>query len=82
MTVEGVDAIVLSGGSAFGLDAAGGVMARELSQARKLFEKGMEHLHRREMEPAALQALLAGLAERGVLGREASTAGRGKSRFA
>lgn len=27
--------------------------ARELSQARKLFEKGMEHLHRREMEPAA-----------------------------
>ena len=27
--------------------------ARDLSQARKLFEKGMEHLHRREMEPAA-----------------------------
>ncbi|MGE0702094.1 MAG: P1 family peptidase [Hyphomicrobiaceae bacterium] len=27
MTVEGVDAIVLSGGSAYGLDAAGGVMA-------------------------------------------------------
>jgi len=27
MTVEGVDAIVLSGGSAFGLDASGGVMA-------------------------------------------------------
>jgi D-aminopeptidase len=27
MTVEGVDAVVLSGGSAFGLDAAGGVMA-------------------------------------------------------
>lgn len=27
MTVEGVDGIVLSGGSAFGLDAAGGVMA-------------------------------------------------------
>lgn len=27
--------------------------ARELSQARKLFEKGMEHLHRREMDPAA-----------------------------
>jgi len=26
MTVEGVDAVVLSGGSAFGLDAAGGVM--------------------------------------------------------
>ncbi len=27
--------------------------ARELSQARKLFEKGMEHFHRREMEAAA-----------------------------
>lgn len=27
MTVEGIDAVVLSGGSAFGLDAAGGVMA-------------------------------------------------------
>lgn len=27
MTVEGVDAVVLSGGSAFGLDAAGGVMS-------------------------------------------------------
>ncbi len=27
MTVQGVDAVVLSGGSAFGLDAAGGVMA-------------------------------------------------------
>ena len=27
--------------------------ARGLSQARKLFEKGVEHLHRREMEPAA-----------------------------
>jgi len=27
--------------------------ARELSHAHKLFEKGMEHLHRREMEPAA-----------------------------
>jgi len=26
---------------------------RELSHAHKLFEKGMEHLHRREMEPAA-----------------------------
>lgn len=31
MTVQGVDAVVLSGGSAFGLDAAGGVMA-ELRQ--------------------------------------------------
>ena len=27
MTVEGIDAVVLAGGSAFGLDAAGGVMA-------------------------------------------------------
>ncbi len=27
--------------------------ARELSQARRLFEKGIEHLHRREMEAAA-----------------------------
>lgn len=27
--------------------------ARELSHARKLFEKGIEHLHRREMEAAA-----------------------------
>ena len=27
--------------------------ARELSHARKVFEKGMEHLHRREMEAAA-----------------------------
>ena len=27
--------------------------ARELSHARRLFEKGMEHLHRREMEAAA-----------------------------
>jgi tetratricopeptide (TPR) repeat protein len=27
--------------------------ARELSHARKLFEKGMEHVHRREMETAA-----------------------------
>jgi L-aminopeptidase/D-esterase-like protein len=27
MTVDGIDAVVLSGGSAFGLDAAGGVMA-------------------------------------------------------
>ena len=27
--------------------------ARELTHARKLFEKGMEHLHRREMPAAA-----------------------------
>jgi L-aminopeptidase/D-esterase-like protein len=34
MTVEGVDAIVLSGGSAFGLDAAGGVQAVLREQGR------------------------------------------------
>jgi D-aminopeptidase len=34
MTVERVDAFVLSGGSAFGLDAAGGVMAHLLSLGR------------------------------------------------
>ena len=33
-TVEGVDAIVLSGGSAFGLDAASGVQARMREQGR------------------------------------------------
>jgi D-aminopeptidase len=36
MTVEGVDAVVLSGGSAFGLDAAGGVMAVLREQGRGL----------------------------------------------
>lgn len=34
MTVQEVDAIVLSGGSAFGLDAAGGVMAVLAEQGR------------------------------------------------
>ncbi len=34
MTVEAVDALVLSGGSAFGLDAAGGVMAWLAEQGR------------------------------------------------
>jgi D-aminopeptidase len=34
MTVEGVDALVLSGGSAFGLDAAGGAMAYLASVGR------------------------------------------------
>jgi len=33
-TVERVDAITLSGGSAFGIDAAGGVMARLAEQGR------------------------------------------------
>ena len=39
MTVETVDALVLSGGSAFGLDAAGGVMAW-LAQAGRGFQVG------------------------------------------
>ena len=39
MTVERIDAFVLSGGSAFGLDAAGGVMAHLASQGRG-FAKG------------------------------------------
>jgi len=34
MTVEGVDALVLSGGSAFGLDAAGGVMSALAAKGR------------------------------------------------
>lgn len=36
MTVSQVDAVVLSGGSAFGLDASGGVMAHLASQGRGL----------------------------------------------
>ena len=36
MTVEAVDAIVLSGGSAFGLDAAGGVQAALREDGRGL----------------------------------------------
>jgi L-aminopeptidase/D-esterase-like protein len=36
MTVERIDALVLSGGSAFGLDAAGGVMAALAAQGRGL----------------------------------------------
>jgi L-aminopeptidase/D-esterase-like protein len=34
MTIERVDAIVLSGGTVFGLDAAGGVLARLREQGR------------------------------------------------
>ena len=41
MTVEGVDAIVLSGGSAFGLDAAGGVQAMLRQAGRGLDVRGM-----------------------------------------
>jgi D-aminopeptidase len=36
MTVETIDALVLSGGSAFGLDAAGGAMAELVAQGRGL----------------------------------------------
>ncbi len=36
MTVESIDALVLSGGSAFGLDAAGGVMRHLAAQGRGL----------------------------------------------
>ena len=41
MTVEHVDAIVLSGGSAFGLDAAGGVQAMLREQGRGLEVRGI-----------------------------------------
>ena len=40
MTVERVDAIVLSGGSAFGLDTAGGVM-RALAAKGRGFARGL-----------------------------------------
>jgi L-aminopeptidase/D-esterase-like protein len=39
-TVERIDAIALSGGSAFGLDAGGGVMARLAEQGRGLVVRG------------------------------------------
>ena len=51
MTVEAVDAIVLSGGSAFGLDAAGGVMA-------VLAEQGRGHRVRSVTVPIVPQAIL------------------------
>ena len=41
MTVEQVDAFVLSGGSAFGLDAAGGVMAYLAGIGRGFLSRGM-----------------------------------------
>jgi L-aminopeptidase/D-esterase-like protein len=41
MTVEAVDAIVLSGGSAFGLDAAGGVQAALRAQGRGFAIRGV-----------------------------------------
>src|SRR4051794_5011963 len=41
MTVERVDAIVLSGGSAFGLDAAGGVQAVLAEQGRGFPVRGL-----------------------------------------
>ena len=51
MTVEGIDAIVLSGGSAFGLDAAGGVMA-------VLAERGRGFRSRDVTVPIVPQAIL------------------------
>ena len=50
-TVEAVDAIVLSGGSAFGLDAAGGVQAA-------LREQGRGSRDRRRAVPIVPQAIL------------------------
>jgi L-aminopeptidase/D-esterase-like protein len=51
MTVEGVDAVVLSGGSAFGLDAAGGVMA-------VLRERGIGFSVRSAVVPIVAQAIV------------------------
>jgi L-aminopeptidase/D-esterase-like protein len=51
MTVEGVDAVVLSGGSAFGLDAAGGVMA-------VLREQGIGFSVRSAVVPIVVQAIV------------------------
>ncbi len=59
MTVEGVDAIVLSGGSAFGLDAAGGVQAALREDGRGLLVAG----HRVPLVP---QAILFDLANGGA----------------
>jgi L-aminopeptidase/D-esterase-like protein len=51
MSIEGVDAIVLSGGSAFGLDAAGGVQAA-------LREAGRGYAIRDVLVPIAPQAII------------------------
>jgi L-aminopeptidase/D-esterase-like protein len=51
MTVEGIDAVVLSGGSAFGLDASGGVMA-------VLRERGVGFAVRSAVVPIVVQAIV------------------------
>jgi L-aminopeptidase/D-esterase-like protein len=57
-TVQAVDAIVLSGGSAFGLDAAGGVQARLREQGRGLIVGGVR-------VPLVAQAIIFDLANGG-----------------
>lgn len=85
MTVEGVDAVVLSGGSAFGLDAAGGVMAH-------LREAGRGVVVGSAVVPIAVQAICFDLLNGGdkgwrdqppywQLGREAARAS-GRAGFA
>jgi len=61
MTIEAVDAIVLSGGSAFGLDAAGGVQAWLREQGRGLEVRGMRI-------PIVSQAIIFDLANGGDKG--------------
>ena len=58
MTVEAVDAIVLSGGSSFGLDAAGGVQAALREQGRGLLLGGVR-------VPVVAQAIIFDLANGG-----------------
>jgi len=57
-TVQAVDAIVLSGGSAFGLDAAGGVQAALRAQGRGLAIRGV-------LVPLVAQAIIFDLANGG-----------------
>ena len=57
-TVQAVDAIVLSGGSAFGLDAAGGVQALLREQGRGLAMRGV-------LVPLVAQAIIFDLANGG-----------------
>jgi len=81
MTIDSVDAIVLSGGSAFGLDAAGGVQAWLREQGRGLEVRGMRI-------PIVSQAIIFDLANGGekdwgryspyqALGYEAANAASG-----
>src|SRR5215831_8219458 len=51
MTVEGVDAVLLSGGSAFGLDAAGGAMSLLREQGRGVAVGGVR-------VPVAVEAIV------------------------